>query len=460
MPRRGDAEAGVPEDWRCACGREQRRRARRELTGRKARRGRQRRAGRRRTPQERAPQGQTCGGPRACRRSRGCPTSRRTSGRRRCAPGSSSAGPGGRICPNEEPSRAPTDTPYPPFPYVMVRYFSHAAHAARRRSHRDASTRPYRFAGDSDYRRIQMYSSLLKRCKKISVRPDEQFGPRRDKNRASLGDGGSAGKGSRAGKPATAHGLQMSETYGSAGAGFAGAGRREAGGKGLTCGLSRRLPRRRRSLRPFPPPRGRLRPSYRPRPSSAVRGARGSEAPRGRLCTEERRLPENRSRVNGRHRGPGIRAAEATRSTCVNDGHGPRWAPGGGLGARAGRSLGPILQANRGLRHRLACNAVRGANRQPDRGRRGPNRKNAHRSRQELGARLNREADRLQSAFEVLQPGNKNLFPIGDKVRFDFPKVFHGNLRLVVVKKYPARIDPKLRGVLLRPSFAHMDMRL
>ena len=211
MPRRGDAEAGVPEDWRCACGREQRRRAQRELTGRKARRGRQRRAGRRRTPQERAPQGQTCGGPRACRRSRGCPTSRRTSGRRRCAPGSSSAGPGGRICPNEEPSRAPTDTPYPPFPYVMVRYFSHAAHAARRRSRRDASTRPYRFAGDSDYRRIQMYSSSLKRCKKISVRPDEQFGPRRDKNRASLGDGGSAGKGSRAGKPATAHGLQMSE---------------------------------------------------------------------------------------------------------------------------------------------------------------------------------------------------------------------------------------------------------
>ncbi len=69
-------------------------------------------------------------------------------------------------------------------------------------------------------------------------------------------------------------------------------------------------------------------------------------------------------------------------------------------------------------------------------------------------------SNRLQSAFEVLQPGNKNLFPIGDKVRFDFPKVFHGNPRLVVVEKHPARIDPKLRGVLLRPSFAHMDMRL
>lgn len=75
--------------------------------------------------------------------------------------------------------------------------------------------------------------------------------------------------------------------------------------------------------------------------------------------------------------------------------------------------------------------------------------------------RSNRDrSNRLQSAFEVLQPGNKNLFPIGDKVRFDFPKVFHGNPRLVVVEKHPARIDPKLRGVLLRPSFAHMDMRL
>ena len=192
MPRRGAAGVGVPEGRDGTSGRERRRRAWRGQAGRRAQRQawsdrpsaqrRRGRAGRRRAGHPQALgwalRGQTCGGPRACMRPRGCPTSRRTSERRRCAPGSSSAGPGGRIYPNEEQSRAPTDTPYPPFPYVMVRRPLHTAPAVRRRSRGNANASSNLFAGDSDYRRIQVYSGSLKQCKKISVRLDEQFGRR------------------------------------------------------------------------------------------------------------------------------------------------------------------------------------------------------------------------------------------------------------------------------------------